>query len=345
MKQPDSTRKDRQPTYIYISSRGHSGSTFLSMLLARHPRIAAVGELANLSLQVARDEKARWIGRCSCGERPFECPAWGPVLREIGAEAGIDLESNPFGWRISDIGMEEEHRRSALARVPLDWLRNRSWRLIRYGQYTWPRSFGTLFGWYKPQQEWGRNRSVLASKIAKVCNVDAIVDASKDPLDMLDIYANATLPVKIIYLTRDSRGNVWSMLKRLWPGQARSSRVVSAANEWANVNRRIWKLIQSVPRSDWLHVKYEDICRQPALELNRIFEFAGLETVDVTAAISEASDVTDHGHTIGGNRVRFTNEAIVIREDNAWRENLSREELNVIDRITGSLARELGYEL
>ncbi|MGH8167031.1 MAG: sulfotransferase, partial [Woeseiaceae bacterium] len=260
-------------------------------------------------------------------------------------EERVDLESEPFSWRISDVGLEEEYRRAAPFRVPLVWLRNRFWRVLRYGLYTSPAALRTLFGLYRPQREWGRNRSLLVTKVAKTCNVDAIVDASKDPLDMLDIYANATLPVKIIFLTRDCRGNVWSMLKRLMPGETRTGRVVSAANEWRNVNRRIWRLVRNVPASDWLHVKYEDICRQPSVELARIFQFAGLQPVDVTAAIDDSSDIADHGHTIGGNRVRFTNEAITVREDASWRDNLSGEELTIINRITGPLARELGYEL
>ncbi|HLT90025.1 MAG TPA: sulfotransferase [Woeseiaceae bacterium] len=342
--QAASASRERRPVYLYISSRGHSGSTFLSMLLARHPQVAAVGELAHLPLQVARDEKASWIGRCSCGERPFDCTFWGPVLREIGQEQGVDLEARPFGWRISDVGLEEEHRAAAPLRVPLVWARNRFWRLIRYGQYMLPAPLALPFMPYQPQRKWGRNRAILVEKIARAFKVDAVVDASKDPLDMIDVYRHAPLPVKIIYLTRDCRGNVWSMLKRLLPGETRESRLVSAANEWRSVNGRIWRLIRDVPQDAWLHVKYEDICRQPSVELNRIFEFAGLEPIDVTAAISESA-VDRHAHTIGGNRVRFTSDAIRIREDQAWRENLTPDELAVIDRISGPLARELGYEL
>src|SRR5690606_6281097 len=170
--QAASASRERRPVYLYISSRGHSGSTFLSMLLARHPQVAAVGELAHLPLQVARDEKASWIGRCSCGERPFDCTFWGPVLREIGQEQGVDLEARPFGWRISDVGLEEEHRAAAPLRVPLVWARNRFWRLIRYGQYMLPAPLALPFMPYQPQRKWGRNRAILVEKIARAFKVD-----------------------------------------------------------------------------------------------------------------------------------------------------------------------------
>lgn len=343
MRQPDPARAARRPVYVYIASRGHSGSTFLSTLLARHPRIAAVGELALLSLQLARDENTRWVGRCSCGERPFGCPLWGRLLHEVGAEQNVDLQSDPFAWRISDVDMEEEFRGAARARVPLVWLRHRLWRAIRYAQYLLPSLLALPLSIYRPQRAWGRNRSVLVEKVAKAFDVDAVVDASKDPLDMIDLHRNASLPVKIVYLTRDCRGNVWSMVKRLLPGRRRDSHIVSAAREWANVNGRIWRLVRKVPADDWLHVKYEDVCREPSAELRRIFEFIGLEPVDVAESIAESS-AERHAHTIGGNRVRFSSDAIGIREDQAWRENLSSDDLRAIDRVSGSLARELGYE-
>ena len=39
------------------------------------------------------------------------------------------------------------------------------------------------------------------------------------------VYENATVPVKIIHLTRDARGNIFSMVKRLKPGDPREAPV------------------------------------------------------------------------------------------------------------------------
>lgn len=340
-----SGRRAADPTYIYIAGRGHSGSTLLTMLLARHPKVAAAGELANLSLQIARDEKARWVGRCSCGERPFDCAVWGKVLANVGAANGVDLTSEPFSWKISDVGLEEEHRSAAPLKVPFVWLRNRLWRMLRYAQYLLPAGLGSLLGFYRPQKHWGQNRSELARHFAAECGADAIIDASKDPLDMRDVYHHATVPVKIIFLTRDCRGNVWSMLKRLRPGQNREERVTTASQEWAKVNGRIWRLVKGVPDADWLHVRYEDMCREPNEVLAKVFEFAGLEPIDVIAATGNSEDDSDRGHTIGGNRIRFTSESLTIREDKAWQSKLTEEEIGVIATVAGPLARELGYEI
>lgn len=332
-----------RPIYIYIAGRGHSGSTLLTLLLARHPGIAAVGELSLLSLQLFRDEETRWIGQCSCGARPLECSVWGPILGEIEQEEGVDFETNPFLWRISDVGLEEELRGSAPMRAPLIWLRNRWWRVLRYAQYWSPRFLGKLMAFYKPQKKWARRRSILASKLALALDVDAIVDASKDPLDMVDIYHHSLLPTKVVFLTRDARGNIWSVLRRLKKGQSRADVVIHAATEWRKVNGRIWSLFKRIPAEHRLHLRYEDICREPDVIMQRLFEFLGLQAVDVTSNAGQSGLHAAPVHTIGGNRIRFSDEPLQIREDTAWRGNLTSDELRTIHKLTGRLSRQLGH--
>ena len=334
-----------RPIYIYIAGRGHSGSTLLTLLLARHPEVVAVGELANLPLQMARDETTKWVGECSCGERPMNCPMWGEVLRRIEDAESVDLKADPFTWRISDVGMEEEYRSAAPFRSPLTWARNRMWRLVRYATYYAPRALRPLVGLYRPQATWGRNRSTLATQIAEVNGVRGIVDASKDPLDMLDVYENATVPVKVIHLTRDARGNIYSMVKRLKPGDPRKGPVTEAANDWVKVNRRIWKLAQQIPEKDCLHVRYEDICRDPSGTMHRLFEFLGLPAHDVVSSQDGDAGESDQGHTIGGNKIRFTSEKLDIKEDFRWRENLTEDDLDIVRRIARPMSDQLGHEI
>ena len=336
--------KDR-PIYIYIAGRGHSGSTLLTLLLARHPRVVAVGELANLPLQVARDETTKWVGRCSCGERPLDCPMWGDVLRRIESTSGTNFAAEPFAWRISDLGMEEEYRNQAPLRAPWVWLRNRLWRLVRYAQYYAPGWLRPLVGFYRPQRAWGANRSRLAKEIASVNAVDAVVDASKDPLDMLDVYENATIPVKIIHLTRDARGNIWSMIKKIKPDEPRKGPVTRASQDWVKVNRRIWRLARQVPEADCLHVRYEEICRDPEGTMQKLFAFVGLEPHDVVSSQAADESDSDQGHTIGGNKIRFTSEKLNISEDFRWRENLTADDLAIVREIAGPMSNALGHEI
>ncbi len=269
---------------------------------------------------------------------------WGKVLGEISEENNVDLINHPFKWKLSDVGMEEEYRRTAPLRAPLVWARNRFWRVWRYMQYLSPAGIRPLFEWYKPQRTWARNRSTLAVKIAAANNVSVIVDASKDPLDMLDVYENAELPVKMIHLTRDSRGNIWSMMKRMKDSDDRKEIVARAADDWAKVNRRIWRFVQRVPERDYRHIHYEELCRDPQNVMAQLFEFVGLEPHDVLAATETTEGESDQGHTIGGNKIRFTSEKLTIREDKVWQEKLTEQDLKIIDEVAGPMSRQLGYK-
>ena len=65
--------------YIYITGRGHSGSTILDILLGNSSQIASVGELlAGLS----RADQ----GACSCGATMSDCGFWREVRSRAEAE-------------------------------------------------------------------------------------------------------------------------------------------------------------------------------------------------------------------------------------------------------------------
>ena len=84
--------KDQAINVIYITSRGHSGSTLLAHLLGAHPSIVGVGEIKMLS----QDKDERKL--CSCHQLPpSQCPFWGSVQEHVVQRIGkhlheLDLE-------------------------------------------------------------------------------------------------------------------------------------------------------------------------------------------------------------------------------------------------------------
>jgi len=320
-------------------ARGHSGSTLLTSLLARHPQAMAVGEMANLGLQLYRKTGARWVGLCSCGERPHDCPVWGPALAEVERRHSVDLDEKPFSWRMSDIGLEEEYRQSSIYRAPLVWIRNRYWRLFRYLQYG-PFPF---LGRISPQREWVRNRVELMKLVAESANARIVVDASKDPLDMRDLLEYADLPMKVVFLTRDARGNVWSEVKNSKQEAARKSGGIAAAENWVRVNGRILKLLEGYPGSDWTQLRYEDMCAEPKQTFEKLFDFLGLERADVTLPTLDPNANYKPEHTVGGNKIRFTSAGINIRPDTGWTKGLTDAECRRIADIVSPLDEKLGY--
>ncbi len=334
------TRDEGRPIYVYIAGRGHSGSTLLTLLLGRHERISSMGEVANLSLQCYRDHRTRWPGLCSCGERPFDCPVWSTVIDDIKRDHGKDLQSAPFSWRVSDVGLEEEFRRKAIWRTPVFWASNKAWRTLRHLQYSHVPVFSPMARAWRPQTVWVENRCYVGERIAAYFGTDAVVDASKDYLGMRDIAGYSPLPVRILFMTRDPRGNVWSSAKRARSSIERGLAVRKGIQDWNVVNGRAFRLLQDVPQSRWMHLRYEDLCREPQDVLRRVMEFIGLPYSD---AMLDGDD--DNQHTIAGNKIRLSKSRLEIREDFAWRDNLVDEELQKIRESCSALADHLGYEL
>ena len=320
-------KDERKPILVYIVGKGHSGSTMLELLLNRSANIAAMGEIDMLALQVYRDEETRWVGRCSCGERPQDCSYWGTVIREINSQYGVDFVRKPFKWPISDVGIEEEYG----VRRPLAWSWYRFHRLVRTVAY---RGSGQVVGPFGRQyRQWIANRDYVATQYAKVRGVEAVVDASKDPLQMRDIVAYSQLPVRILFLTRDVRGLAWSAVRR------RRNTAVREARRWTKLNAHILSLLAGIDPNIWLHIPYESVCADSEVALNRIHRFIGVER----RALSPLEE-RSRRHTVAGNRTRLR-DLTDIREDQSWRENLSKADIDAIRAVAGDLAARLGYEI
>jgi len=314
-----------QADYVYIAGRGHSGSTLLELLLGAHPAIASMGELEKLSLQFARDH-APYPGLCSCGKRPNDCETWRAVADAVRERCGVDLGREPFRFRVSDVGLEEDFGLRALPH----WLLHHSSRWWRYLSYRHrPRAVGRP-GQRRPCHQWVANRLFVADVIRHKTGARTVVDASKDYLAMRDIYDSDGATVKILFISRDVLGTVSSELRE---GQT----VTSAAKAWVKVNARILELLEGVAETDWMHVRYEDLCRDTVGTAERLCRFIGYEYDPAMADLSRR-----HHHTIGGNRVRFR--AIgSVEEDLSWKQTLSAADVRAIERIAGPLAKRLGY--
>lgn len=69
---------------IYIASEPRAGSTFLQLLLATHPHVAGLGEIAQVIRRVkAAQDQGDKLPPCSCGARQEDCPFWSPLLPQL----------------------------------------------------------------------------------------------------------------------------------------------------------------------------------------------------------------------------------------------------------------------
>ncbi len=143
-----------------------------------------------------------------------------------------------------------------------------------------------------------------------------------------------------MFITRDCRGSVWSKAKHTETKKNRQKVIVQASEEWVRVNHKILKLLQTINKEDWLHVKYEDLCNTPEAEMKRIFDFL---RVEYTPIIFNNDGKVEH--TIAGNKMRFSHKELRIKEDKAWQKNLTPTEISDILSRTKDMAKILNYTL
>jgi hypothetical protein len=137
--------------------------------------------------------------------------------------------------------------------------------------------------------------------------------------------------VRIIYMIRDGRGMCNSFMKHY------NAPMPAAVEEWRRTHAECAALRLRAPAERWLVLKYEDLCRQPDTELQRVFAFLG---VDPRATRQDLRGMTHH---ILGNAMRLQNTS-EIRLDEKWRTELSPADLAQFERAGGALNRSLGYE-
>ena len=86
------SQQPHKPRVLYITSRGHSGSTLLSLLTSGHSQIVSAGELKMLT----NPNPERRL--CSCHRLvPDQCPFWGAVQKRVLAAVGRPLDQLVLG--------------------------------------------------------------------------------------------------------------------------------------------------------------------------------------------------------------------------------------------------------
>ena len=327
IKEGSSIEKNVKPQVLYIVGRGHSGSTLLELLLNRNPQAASMGEVNLLGLQLYRTgEHSHWTGECSCRNRPFECPIWGETLTKLQRDYQLDLTKKPLAFRISDEGMAEEYG----WKKPLHVVGFKLTRLARIISHKeWPlisNLFSLIF------QKWSTRRDAVYRAYSEVQQAGTVVDASKDYLQMLDLYKYSSLPVKFLYITRDVRGHASSSIRK-----KRATAELEAKN-WTKLNKTITKTLEQIPPENWMHVKYEELCAETNRTLSKIFRFANLPDQQLSP-----DEEKRHRHTIAGNHTRFRDLKVIIH-DQKWKGDLSDSEIKTIRKHSETMSKTLGYQ-
>ena len=304
------------PPIVYIAGSGRSGSTVLERVLGEIPGFANVGELIDL-FRGHQDE------RCGCGLAFTSCPFWGGV----GARAFGDWDA----WHLDAVSRLQD----AVARQR------------RMPQLLAPRMASRRFR--ADVAAYGGYYAKLYRAIAAEAGAQRVVDSSKWPAQALAL-ARAGLDVRVIHLVRDARGVAHSLSKK---AVARPHTLTEADFMWRNAPAGAaarWVACQSEIELLRLcgvrltRLQYEDFVRQPRHTVEQALNELGLPVAPSELAhIGEGRVTLGKSHGLSGNPSRFRDGEIVLRPDEAWRDQLPRRDRVVVTGMSMPLLLRYGW--
>lgn len=270
----------KTPRAIYIMSRGHSGSTFLDVMLGTAPGVESIGEVVS-GLNRGHAEI------CSCTKTAGECEYWQQVAAIYKERTGgRDLfEDGSWLWRKSDV---------------------RNFPKVLFANPD------------KPDTEWNdykiRNAALFGA-VADVSGADAVLDSNKEfsrGLMLLKTDPKAKVlhlhrsPMAIIgshYYRRKEKGLPFKFLKREYTPEAMFyPAMMLTALAWT-VAMGLGTLMKVMYPKRVLHVRYESLVGDPENEIKRIGEFLEIDTSEIIRKAVEREPFMI-GHNLGGNELR-----------------------------------------
>lgn len=298
--------------FVYVLSFSYSGSTLLTFLLARHPKIATIGELKASALgDVSKYD-------CSCGQRIQECEFWSHVRAR--------MEQRGRAFSVEQFGTHYRDPRGGVAdRLMATGMRGRSAEVLRdAATQIWP-------GAAQRRHDITNQNIALADVVCGLRDAPVFLDGSKDAHRLRFLLDGGVPDPRVIYMVRDGRAASMSFVKHT--GEA----ISAAAAEWRRTHHECRHLLERLDPRQWTLLRHEDLCRDPLGELRRIFEFLGLEPLPGPVSLE-----TDGQHILGNSmRLRDSRE---IRLDEAWRRKITPEQSAAFKRVAGDVNRSYGYD-
>jgi hypothetical protein len=292
---------------VCVISAGHSGSTLLDMILGSHTDALSLGEISHFG-EYVQDNRT-----CTCGHPVRSCPLWSQVLAQL-EQMGHSAE-------------QLSKRFVTVRRQPTDSF------LTRTGHFASIAAFVVL-----PNGVNGRFVRVVAPETyRRASNIDRLydliraasgrrllVDSSKSVHRLRLLHALRPETTRAIFLTRDGRGVMASMMNR------GGFSAEAAVDKWVRGQRYVLAMMRTLPCNTYLHVRYESLCRQSEDTVKGLADFLGLSFERNMLNFQEAVH-----HNIGGNRMRFENSERSIEESISWRQQLTDEELRLFEKRAG----------
>jgi Sulfotransferase family len=303
---------------LFVGGYTRSGSTMLDRMLGQIDGFTSTGELGLIWTHGVQENRL-----CGCGAPFFDCPFW----RRVGDEAF-------GGWE----------------RVDLDEMLALSAGVNRHRFVPFMLAPALHSGYRRRLRAYGDVLSRLYGAIATVSGSRVIVDSTKDPSFGFLLRHVPGIDLRVLHLTRDSRGTAFSWMRHVVRHDVVDREVeMQRFRPWITALR--WDvyhvLLHLLSRlvGPPLTVRYEDLVRDPRAEIERVAAHAGEDLDGHVAPGRFRPGVVELevGHTVAGNLMRMRQGPLRVRVDDEWRTGLGRTQRVVVTLLSWPLLARYGY--
>ena len=302
------SKAEAKPILLYIAGAGHSGSSLLDYLLGAAPDIVPLGEFHRLS--IAPSER-----RCSCLDTIANCPYWEDLRHFHADRTATRLPS----WEDLPLSLQPSTPRERMGRTL-------TLAAIVVGLRYPPRTKYSRGYQVVVQNSWEAYESIAIRHQAY-----AVVDSTKNPLRLFELYRSRPSQLYAIHLVRDGRAVAASQVRRT------GASWLSAVLSWRATQFKVERALGAVKADRRLLVRYEDLCKHPEQEINRIREHIGLATK------TRLDRIDREGHMIPGNPVLLSG-ITEVRRDDRWVDEIPSWAEGLFRILAGSKNRSFGYQ-
>jgi hypothetical protein len=181
---------------------------------------------------------------------------------------------------------------------------------------------------YDNPGSFARDNVVLFDAISTAANKRYIVDSSKTSDRLERLLANPELDVFPIFLVRDPKGQICSLLRKneINSGLEKNTYgLIRLIGNYVATNRRIYRLVRHRPHAV---VHYEELAWNPEQTLAAL-----MQQLDLAFHPRQLEWASQERHNISGNRMRFSASS-ELKLDEHWRDQLTFVQKLAVDAGT-----------
>jgi hypothetical protein len=298
---------------LYITAWGRSGTTILDNILNSYPGVFSAGELFYLWRRGLVQGRS-----CGCGVRFPDCPLWQRIL--YGA-----------------FGDDQPDPRAILAlQAQVARVRN-TWRLCRESP---------------PAEATRRYQEIMTRlyrAIARETGAELVVDSSKSPAGAALLAGMDGVQPYLLHMIRDPRAVAHSWMRPKAQLDRHRAVPMDPHGPWeSTTNWLTWNALAERVGRDYAgrarRLRYEDLIAQPQATVAELLSFTGL--TDESGPFEDDHTVRlAPNHTVSGNPSRFRTGSVVLRPDEAWRQDQAAVPRLIASTLSLPLLHRYGYRL